>query len=83
MTFSLTYLNCCGRSCKLCRSHPFDPYLVMLDERVYTANGRAKERKPVEGLFHNMEGNPHVIRGALPTGTRGIYFAAAAVTRTR
>jgi hypothetical protein len=55
----------------------------MLDERVHITEGRLEGREPIRGLLRNIEENLHTISDSPHPGTRGIYLATIAATRTR
>jgi len=42
-------------------SNPLDRYLIMLDERIHSAEGGLEGREPVGGLLRNIEEYLHTI----------------------
>ena len=65
-TFSLTSSDSCGRSCKLCHSHPLNSYLVMFDECVHAAKNRLERRTPIGRLFRDIKEDLYAIRDSMP-----------------
>ena len=47
-------------------SHQLDEYLVMLDERIHSTEGRLEGREPIGGLFRDIEEDLCGIDDSLP-----------------
>ena len=50
----------------VCNDHQLDRYLVMFDESAHSTEGRLERRKPISGLFCNVEEDLRAIDDSLP-----------------
>jgi len=50
----------------VCDGYKLDQYLVMLDERVHSTEGRLEGREPIGGLFRDVEQDLRGIDNSLP-----------------